>query len=301
MTNRWRMILALATLSPIASKPAVADEPPKPPPSPFLFSGTSLPGASADDAPTDEAARASTVYETAKVAARAFELRREGGGKPFTLHPEPILKWSNPVAGALYGNVYIWTEKGRPEAIVSMARWYSPLPQRRNNEFHSLSPGTFVAWRDGERAWAPSRPGVEIKDIPGAPTPGATPAQRLRQMRALAAEFGVRQTDRKNVASDLRLLTQPLYRYEKTERDLIDGSLFVFVQGTDPQAFLMVEDRMVDGSPRWRFAMARMVGIHLAARFRGEEVWSVPTLPWSQIFNPTEPYAGFSSILPREP
>jgi hypothetical protein len=150
----------------------------------------------------------------------------------------------------------------------------------------------------------PSRPGVELKDLPGAPAPAATPAQRLRQLRALAGEFTLRQTDRKNVESDLRLLTQPLYRYENTEGDLIDGALFVFVQGTDPQAFLLIEDRQVDGAPRWQFAMARMIGVHLSARFRGREVWSVPTISWAQIFDPREPYANFSFPVvdaPRPP
>ena len=33
----------------------------------------------------------------------------------------------------------------------------------------------------------------------------------------------------------MRLLAQPIYRYENTKGDLIDGALFAFVLGTDPE------------------------------------------------------------------
>ena len=49
--------------------------------------------------------------------------------------------------------------------------------------------------------------------IPGSPKPAATPATRLRQMRTFAEEFRAELTDAKGT-SPLRLLTQPLYRYE---------------------------------------------------------------------------------------
>ena len=64
-------------------------------------------------------------------------------------------------------------------------------------------------------------------------------------MRALAQEFTGRQTNRAGVDSEMRLLAQPIYRYENTKGDLIDGGLFVFVQGTDPEMFLLIEARTV--------------------------------------------------------
>ena len=51
----------------------------------------------------------------------------------------------------------------------------------------------------------------------------------------------------------MRLLAQPIYRYENTKGDLIDGGLFVFVLGTDPEAFLLIEARRPQsGAPEWR-------------------------------------------------
>ena len=78
------------------------------------------------------------------------------------------------------------------------------------------------------------------KPIPNAPTPGETAAQRLRQMRELAKEFTNRQTRRDGVEQENRLMTQPIFRYEGTE-PLIDGSLFAFVQGTDPELWLLIK------------------------------------------------------------
>ena len=111
-----------------------------------------------------------------------------GSDRPLTLQPEPILKWSNPVIGSIYGDVFIWTADGRPEAVASIYKFYSPLTHRAN-EFHSLALGKLTAERDGIAVWTPSRPGLELKPIPGAPAPADSAAARFRQMRALAQEF----------------------------------------------------------------------------------------------------------------
>jgi hypothetical protein len=112
-------------------------------------------------------------------------------------------------------------------------------------------------------------------------------------MRALAQEFTSRQTNRAGVDSEMRLLAQPIYRYEDTQGDLIDGGLFVFVQGTDPELFLPIEARRTkEGTLRWFYGATRMHGIHLPLNHRGREVWGVPTIPAEQVFDTSEPYGG---------
>ena len=74
-----------------------------------------------------------------------------------------------------------------------------------------------------------------MKPIPGAPAPADSAAGRLRQMRALTREFTSRQTNRAGVDSAMRLLSQPLYRYEGTSGEPIDAGLFVFVHGGAPE------------------------------------------------------------------
>ena len=243
------------------------------------------------DEPADDKARAAEFLELAKAESLAYTIEDATGAR-LALRPEPALRWSNPVVGSIQGNVFVWTSKGRPEVVGSFYKWYAPFTHR-TNEFVSLASGPLVAARDGVRVWTPSRSAVEVKPIPDAPSPADTPAQRLRQLRALAGEFTARETDRKEVDRDLRLLSQPIYRYEKTESDLVDGALFAFALGTDPEALLLIEDRIVDGAPRWHYGLARMNGIAMRANFRGREVWNLPTLSHGTTDLRGEPYTSF--------
>jgi hypothetical protein len=245
------------------------------------------------DEPKDEKARAEEFLVLAKREAAAYTIRSPESDRPLALQAEPILKWSNPVVGSIYGDVFIWTDNGRPEAVASIYKFYSPLTHRAN-EFHSFALGKLNGTREGVPVWTPSRPGLELKPVPGAPVPADSSAARLRQMRALAQEFTGRQTSREHVERDMRLLAQPIYRYENTKGDVIDGGLFVFVLGTDPEAFLLIEARRnKSGAPEWVFGATRMNSIDLRINHRGKEIWSAPEIPWSQVWDGTEPYCVF--------
>ncbi len=244
--------------------------------------------------PADDKVRAAEFLGFATREAKAYAFRREARqpGPPIVLHPEPILKWTNPILGSVSGGLYLWTAQGRPEVVASIYQWYYPV-RPRDNEFQSLSLGTFVAERDGGPVWMPVRPGVELKPVPESPTPAATPAQRLRQMRDLAKGFTARETDHKGLQRELRLLTQPVYRYEGTEGALSDGGLFVFVMGTDPEAFLLLEARQGGKAVRWHYALARMTHAQIAVSDRGREVWNVPLIVPAVVFDRREPYTKF--------
>ena len=168
---------------------------------------------------------------------------------------------------------------GGRRRVASIYRFFLHDPHRAN-EFHSLALGKLTAERDGKTVWSPYRGGLELKPIPGAPAPADSAAARLRQMRALAQEFTGRQTNRAGVDSDMRLLAQPLYRYENTKGDLIDGGLFGFVQGTDPEVFLLIEARRPrGGAPEWCFGATRMHGIDLRLNHRGRRSGTPPRSP----------------------
>jgi hypothetical protein len=241
----------------------------------------------------DENKRAEEFRAFAKREATTYTIRFAGSDRPLVLQPEPILKWTNPVIGSIYGDVFIWTENGRPEAVASIYKFYSPLTHRAN-EFHSFALGKLTGVREGVDVWTPSRPGLELKAIPGASAPADTAAARIRQMRAIAQEFTGIQTSREGVTRDMRLLAQPIYRYENTKGDLIDGGLFVFVLGTDPEAFLLIEARRnKSGAFEWQFGATRMNSITLRINHKGREIWSAPEIPWSQVWDGTEPYCVF--------
>ena len=77
---------------------------------------------------------------------------------------------------------------------------------------------------------------------------------------------------------ELRLLPQPLYRYESTDPDVLDGAVFAFVTsaGTDPEVILMVEARKPSGGgePVWHYAVGRFTDLNLWVRHKGTVVFT---------------------------
>jgi hypothetical protein len=242
--------------------------------------------------PSAERTEADRAAEAAVVAKEVAASYRVTTGKPpgetvLQLEPKSLLKWSNPVGGSFHGSVFLWTAKGRPEVVASIYKRYVPLPLHLGVEFHSLTETLPTALRDGRNEWSPVRGGVEFRPLPGAPAPADTPARRLRQMRTIALEFSATKTDRKSVTRPLRLLTQPIYVYETADPG---GALFAFVEGTDPEVFLLIEVSGADKGRSWHYALARMNSVEFHVAHRGREVWSVPVIPWTQAKNPREPY-----------
>src|SRR5690242_10504852 len=39
----------------------------------------------------------------------------------------PELRWTNPFAGRIYGNTYVWLLQGRPVAVGSMYMYFKPF------------------------------------------------------------------------------------------------------------------------------------------------------------------------------
>ncbi len=207
-------------------------------------------------------------YEIYRDAARAqkLELRRE-----------PIYRWTNPTrVGGQIGEVFIWTHRGRPEVVGSIFSHPDGDLRVFCHEFHSLSTAVLVVDRDGPNRWEPQAPGVDLKPISGAAAPAPTAAQRLAQIRELSRTFSGRSLSDAGQAWELRLLPRPLYRYESTDPDVIDGALFALVStaGTDPEIILVIEARRTDSGPRWHFGAARFSDMSLWLKHKEEEVWN---------------------------
>jgi hypothetical protein len=238
------------------------------------------PPAAPAEKPERETARKALVATMAAEIVEGYEVTR-GKEKPvkLVLHKNPILRWSNPAAGSVYGDVYIWTADGRPEVLASIYRWYQPY-KSQTAELHSLSAEQVALTSKQSKMWGPAAPGVSFQEAKDFPPPAATAAQRLQQMRRLSSEFSVRLIDTredkiKGVERELRMLNQPVYRYESKNPSLIDGAMFAFVEGTDPEAWLLLEAHKTAEKSTWKFAFARMNNDELHG-FQGKtEVWKV--------------------------
>ena len=151
------------------------------------------------------------------------------------LNDEPLLHWGNPARTGEDGAVFVWMLDGRPEVIGSVFTYRLPTAIRRKHEYHSLAAGPLTADYQGRRAWAPKTAGVTFQPIPGAAEPANSARQRLTQMKALVRDFSAKMTDEEGKQADLRLIPQPLIRYQPKDQSIIDGALFSFSLGTDPE------------------------------------------------------------------
>jgi len=208
---------------------------------------------------------------------------------------EPLLRWSNPTAGSVYGEVFLWTVDRRPAAIASIYRWYHPFKDS-TVEFVSVTEQPVEAKEQLRSQWKTTTPGTRFAELNGVPAPAESARTRLSQMRSLAREFTTELADKRGgdeVIRELRLLDQPAYRYECPSQRIIDGGLFAFVEGTDPEAWLLIEAVETTGGRQWRFALARMNIDALRVR-RGESIvqeWKALREAWS---DRTRPYVMFN-------
>jgi hypothetical protein len=188
---------------------------------------------------------------------------------------QPVMNWN--------GSAFVWLNDGRPEVIGTF--WRSTdrrtgLP-RWMHAFHSLSEFPIEARFDGRLVWGPKTRGLQFQAADGVEEPADKSWRRLAQMRALAREISVAgiyghldDTTRR----PLRLLTQPIYRYEPAAGITQDGAIFAYsadVVVTDPDALLVLEARQANGKLRWEFAFARFHFVALTGYHREQQVWKV--------------------------
>jgi hypothetical protein len=236
------------------------------------------------------------AFKISRAAAAEYEFRIGKDDKPLELVRESRLKWSNPAASDVQGNLFVWTRDGRPLVVGCFMRWFSTRSVMQH-EFHSLAEEPLKAKFHGDPVWATNQAGLKFADIPGAPAPAAGEAQRLLQLRKLAKEFSATAKYRKAPDdTELRLLTQPLHRYAAPKQGVVNGGLFAFVRGTDPELFVLVEARGKDtATARWQFAAARMTNMaELRLRHQDRQVWEAGLLPWKVVSGSHErPYTAF--------
>ena len=256
----------------------------------------------ADDKPAQPAAAAESQrqHEVAAIApakAKMMELTVGEGGRPAkaALHTEPLLRWSNPTAGSVYGEVYLWTVDERPAAVASIYRWYHPYKDA-TVEIVSLVDKTIEAKEGDASLWKASSSGIAFKAIPEAPVPAQTRGARLSQMRGISRRFAADLADKRggeDIRRELRLLNQPVHRYENPKQGVVDGAMFAFVEVTDPEAWLILEAVKSGEEIRWQYALARMNADAIEIRLDRAIVasWSKVPEPWK---DRKAPYTLFS-------
>jgi hypothetical protein len=249
----------------------------------FLPGLTSVPVRMATPQAAERTKREKLLEIYTNDAARYAIFRDAERKERLELQREPVYVWTNPLReGGQDGVVFVWTCRGRAEALGSIFSFPAMGPRNLYHEFHSLSLSVLDVSRPGSDTWTPEAAGIELMPIFGAPAPASLALQRMAQMRELAREFTASTEDDKNRSWQLRLLPRPLYRYESTDPDVLDGALFGFVTsaGTDPEALLILEARRPapDRDPVWHYAVARFTDLNLWVRHKGNEVFAAPLI-----------------------
>lgn len=234
--------------------------------------------AAEDPQPTDAKAREERLTLMKQQAAE-YELTLAGAKRQLTLHDEPVLRFSNPVGGVPDGIVVMWKDGQRPAVFAQV---FQIKDGRWLHECQSLSLSPFQMQAGEKVFWQPKAAAEAFRKLDGAPAPAATAGRRLIQMKALAAEFTaaddfkISSTDQETTRHELRLLPTPVFRYEDKEAGIADGAVFAFVHGTDPEVFLVLENRSTAGQSDWQYTLAPMTCWSVSVQRNEREVWSVP-------------------------
>jgi hypothetical protein len=237
----------------------------------LLLLGVDSDSATSASEPIDSEIAAQWQPIFGRVAAE-YELLPENDSKPLKVLERPVYKWARSGAfGGTNGAIYVWTRSGCAEAVACF--WRSPAADGKisvAHELHSLAPTLLTSNRTGSHPWKPSA-GVQRQLLADAPVPAATESGRLRQMRSICRDFAASTVSSSDERTELRLLPQPLYRYESTDPEMVDGALFAFVcsVGTDPEVFLVLEARETKEGKRWHYALARFFPSQLVRAAQG--------------------------------
>lgn len=207
------------------------------------------------------------------ILAQAEEYRiRVAESKEFAERQRPLLRFNDGISGVVDAIQFVWTDKGRPEVAASF--WYRQ-DGLKAHEFVTLSRGTLHATRGDRKVWSPVEPGFAFTAVPRAPPPAKSSAARLTQMRQIARRCEAWELLAKQ-DFHLRLLPQPLIRYTPEGESILDGAIFSYAKGTNPEVLLIVELVAGEGvEPHYEYTCARMTARRCWLLMDGEEVWRV--------------------------
>jgi hypothetical protein len=201
----------------------------------------------------------------------------QNSDQPLKVVDEPILRFTNPIRNFFSdGGLFLWLDGKRPAAIATVSI-------RGNGsvwlETASLCPRPLRCLRKGSDYWMPQSASLAEQRLTDAPDPGASPSSRLTQMRRLCEQFAIRTEPRDEQAVRLRLMPQPVYRFEDEAAGITDGALFAFTETTDPEVILLLETVRPAGTEKayWRFSTAKMTSRPVVAERNDKVIWSVPS------------------------
>lgn len=191
---------------------------------------------------------------------------------------KPILRYSDDTRATHESSLWIWSAGGRPSAVLAVE--YYPKGTggaggpRWLYEIASLSTERIAAQREPELRWTAKEPGLDLRALAGADPPAEKAVRRLTQMKELRRRFAAHERGSQEGRIELRPLSSPLFRYSQMGAGILDGAIFAFASGTNPEALLVLEAHAAkEGTATWHYGLVQMTGEPVVAELDGKEVW----------------------------
>jgi hypothetical protein len=187
----------------------------------------------------------------------------------------PLLRFTNPLHGCREGLFVAWVDPTNRPVAAGQIFLMSGTENAWFIETQSLADSPIRLDSPDNGSWVPTSAGITWEKFSAdSPEPSPSKPLRLTQMRRLASRFRVED----NLLGDedvLRLMSNPMIRYEDPDKGVIDGALFAYVQGTDPELLVQLEAREDgDGKRQYHWALAAMASAAVNAFLDGKPVWS---------------------------
>jgi hypothetical protein len=227
-------------------------------------------------AESDETVQEQRAEHLAKMQDLAASIRLLADSQQETsavkLVEKPIIRYSDSTRETHESSLWIWSGGGRPSAMLAVE--YYPKVPRWLYEIASLSTGRIAARRESDLHWAATEPGLVLRALNSEDSPSDSAVRRLIQMKELQRRFRAHERGSLEGRIELRPLSSPVFRYTDAGVNVLDGAIFAFVNGTNPEAFLVLEaHRNKEGIASWHYGLVRMTGERVVVALDGTEVW----------------------------
>ena len=215
------------------------------------------------------------------------EVRIAGTEQPVKAIPRPLFTYADQVRHIAEGGIWAWGD-GRPVAMIKS--WRNP-DGRRTRAFSLTSEDLITVHGPQSLLWRPGNIQVAPRPLQNAGEPDRSETGRLRQLKDQARRFSAYEMwDPENSRFEMRLLVQPVHRYQDEQRQIIDGAVFLLAVDNNPQILLIIEMLAAEANgSRWQYLLGRVSSAELHVALDGREVWAQNRTP-GIIGRPTDPY-----------
>lgn len=244
----------------------------------------------ADDEPRKDADAAKARLKVVLAHMQSLDVRQARGNDAVPLRDVPVLVFGDSARANGNGTLWAFGKTGRPLAMLEL---YQPTG-RNENWIHAVSltsPGLVALKTPLGSKWTPEKSQITPQLFPKADKPAAKETVRLRQLKEMSRRFTAHEFwDPENSRFELRLLVQPVLRYQDAKSQIQDGAVFALAHRTNPEVVVLIE--AIGNSPeeaKWHYGLARMGSAEMHVAIDDEEVWKVDRAV-GVVGKPTDPY-----------